>query len=243
MGRGMGEPRHLVRWPVHRAMTSVHGHSETAEAGSSKPLDYYAHARTEIIALLPPSLHRVADVGGSSGATLSAIRAARPDVETVCIDTHLPSLQLARQRGHATVVCDLDAGTPHVIADCDAVLFLDVLEHLVDPWRVLADAVRKTRAGTTFIVSLPNVRFWEVSAGLFFRGRWELQDAGVMDRTHLRFFTRLGGAQLVHGAGLTLQRTIGKLPGARRYGLLDRVTIGTLHDFLSAQYLYVATKA
>ena len=158
------------------------------------------------------------------------------------MDLHLPSLEVARERGHIAIACNLESEVPKIVADCDVVMFLDVLEHLTDPSKLLREVVEQLRCDATIIVSLPNVRYWEVSFNLVLFGRWQLQDSGVLDRTHLRFFTRKSGADLMQQAGLNLQAIKGKLPGARRYALLNTVTMGLLRDFLCSQYLFVGTK-
>ncbi|MCU0606286.1 MAG: class I SAM-dependent methyltransferase [Candidatus Edwardsbacteria bacterium] len=86
----------------------------------------------------------------------------------------------------------------------DAVIAADVLEHLRRP-EVALDRIRRalTDAGT-LIVSLPNVAYWEVRRDLFFRGRWEYADWGILDRNHLRFFTRDSGRSLLERAGFTV---------------------------------------
>ncbi len=215
---------------------------QTGQIEKAEMDGYYGHARVEVLPFLPADIRRIADIGGSSGATLTAIKARWPDATTICIDSHEPSLEQSRRRGHIAVACDLDNNIPDVVKDCDVVMLLDVLEHLVDPWSVLRKVVQLVPRGATVIVSVPNVRYWEVSFGLLFRGRWELRDAGVLDRTHLRFFTHDSGADLIRGAGLTLRATTANLAGGRRYALLDRVTLGIMSDFLRSQYLYVCTK-
>jgi 2-polyprenyl-3-methyl-5-hydroxy-6-metoxy-1,4-benzoquinol methylase len=210
---------------------------------ATKDADYFAHARTEIIPLLPPNVMRIADIGGASGATLSAVKAQHPAATTILLDLHAQSVETARSRGHLAYQCDLEKAVPDILGTCDTVLFLDVLEHLVDPWSVLRRAVESLPAGATVIVSVPNIRYWQVSFGLFFLGRWRLQDAGVLDRTHLRFFTRETGAVLVTGAGLSLGAVTGRLAGGRRNRLINRITLGLFADFLRSQYIYVGRKA
>jgi 2-polyprenyl-3-methyl-5-hydroxy-6-metoxy-1,4-benzoquinol methylase len=204
--------------------------------------DYYGHARLEILDLLPAHFGSVVDVGGSSGATLSAIKARWPAVRTICIDAHEESVILARRNGHDAFVCDLDKSTPDVFRTVDVVMFLDVLEHLTDPWSRLAHIVDQLPSGAYIIVSLPNVRFWEASCRLFFLGEWQLQQAGVLDRTHLRFFTRRTGEDLLRGAGLRIRDIRARLPGGRRYVLANALSLGFVKDFLTEQYLFVAEK-
>lgn len=82
----------------------------------------------------------------------------------------------------------------------DAILFLDVLEHLRDPESVLQAARGWLRHGGTVLCSLPNVAHWRVRLALA-RGRFDYADNGLMDRTHLRWFTRASARDLVAGAG------------------------------------------
>jgi 2-polyprenyl-3-methyl-5-hydroxy-6-metoxy-1,4-benzoquinol methylase len=82
----------------------------------------------------------------------------------------------------------------------DAVLFLDVLEHLVDPAAVLAAALEWLRPGGVVLCSIPNVAHWRVRLALL-GGRWDYQDSGLLDRTHLRWFTRATARALVADCG------------------------------------------
>ena len=82
----------------------------------------------------------------------------------------------------------------------DTILFLDVLEHLRDPAAVLRAAREWLSPGGTVLCSLPNVAHSRVRLALA-RGRFDYADNGLMDRTHLRWFTRDSARELVAGAG------------------------------------------
>jgi len=204
--------------------------------------DYHGHARHEVLQYLPEQFAKVVDVGGSAGGTLSAIRQMAPLARTVCLDADERSVSIALAQGHEAIRCNLDQEIPNVFADADVVLLLDILEHLVDPWSVISTIVAKLRSGTCVIVSLPNVRYWNVSLNLVLRGQWTLQDAGVLDRTHLRFFTRSTGASLVQGGGLALEKIVSKVAAGRRFKLMNVLTLGVFEDFLSPQNIYIAIK-
>src|SRR5690348_8038866 len=105
--------------------------------------NYHGHARREILPYLPEKFSKVVDVGGSAGGTLSAIRLMAPHATTICLDADQPSLEIARAQGHEAIRCDLDREIPAVFDDSDVVLFLDILEHLVDPWAVLSRIVAR----------------------------------------------------------------------------------------------------
>lgn len=83
----------------------------------------------------------------------------------------------------------------------DTIVFADVLEHLAWPAGVLKRYLGFLAPGGSVIVSLPNVGLWSVRFA-HLAGRWEYQETGVLDRTHLRFFTRTTARRLLDQAGL-----------------------------------------
>jgi hypothetical protein len=90
-------------------------------------------------------------------------------------------------------------------APAQALVCADVLEHVPDPASLLPRLLRTyLPAGGTVIVSLPNVAHLTVRFSLLF-GRWQYQDKGILDRTHLRFFTAKSAAELLHGAGVRIR--------------------------------------
>jgi 2-polyprenyl-3-methyl-5-hydroxy-6-metoxy-1,4-benzoquinol methylase len=87
----------------------------------------------------------------------------------------------------------------------DVVMFADVLEHLDWPGPILKSYLPYVKPGGSVIISLPNVGNWSSRFGLL-GGRFEYTDTGVLDRTHLRFFTRNSARRLIEDAGLTIAR-------------------------------------
>ncbi|MFH1041002.1 MAG: glycosyltransferase [bacterium] len=82
----------------------------------------------------------------------------------------------------------------------DTIIFADVLEHLVNPEFVLEQIKSKLKDDGELIISIPNVLHWSVLLGLF-NGKWEYQDAGILDKTHLRFFTKSSMIQMLNKIG------------------------------------------
>jgi len=85
----------------------------------------------------------------------------------------------------------------------DAIVFADVLEHLEDPGSMLRAARRWLRPEGTLLVSLPNVANLAVRLSLL-AGRFEYADRGILDRTHLRFFTRRSARRTIEAAGFRI---------------------------------------
>jgi 2-polyprenyl-3-methyl-5-hydroxy-6-metoxy-1,4-benzoquinol methylase len=97
---------------------------------------------------------------------------------------------------NVTALADLFPGR-----EFDAIVFGDVLEHLLDPDAVLRSAVELLAAGGAVVISIPNVAHGSLRLALL-QGRWDYLETGLLDRTHLRFFTRESVLLMVAGAGL-----------------------------------------
>lgn len=113
---------------------------------------------------------------------------------------------LAAQVGRSAervVVADLDAGAPEVGGPFEAIVYGDVLEHLTDPLAALVGLNRALAHDATVVVSVPNVAHLWVRLNLL-AGRWNYEDRGILDRTHLRFFTRRTLEDLLTRAGLVV---------------------------------------
>jgi 2-polyprenyl-3-methyl-5-hydroxy-6-metoxy-1,4-benzoquinol methylase len=128
----------------------------------------------------------------------------------------------------------------------DCLIMADILEHLVDPWRALAQYKRKLREGGHLIVSLPNVRFAGTTLPLIFGGRWQYTDEGVLDRTHLRFFTRKTAIALVQSAGFSVTEVQPRVRQSLRFntivGAVQRTyyVIPIFQGFLAKQFIISA---
>src|SRR5262249_38135876 len=82
----------------------------------------------------------------------------------------------------------------------DCLVYGDVLEHLIDPWALLRRHAAWLRPGGTVLACVPNVQHWTLLVHLL-QGKWEYQDQGLLDSTHLRFFTLDSLSPLCAGAG------------------------------------------
>ena len=89
----------------------------------------------------------------------------------------------------------------------DILMFSDVLEHTVDPESVVRRFLPYLRAEGRLVISVPNVANWVTRIALL-AGRFNYRDTGVLDKTHLRFFTRRSLVQLVEKCGLKVETMI-----------------------------------
>lgn len=189
---------------------------------------YYGKPRPEVAALVPESARDVLDVGCAGGGLGRTVKALRPDARVRGVEPVADAAAIAR-----TVLDDVAVGTaesplPAAWPRPDCVIFSDVLEHTTDPWAVLRRWRADLAPGGTLVISLPNVAHESVLRQLR-RGRFDYDDEGVLDRTHLRFFTRATAIELVESCGFEVQsfarvqtEARGGLVGAWRRALARR---------------------
>ena len=156
--------------------------------------------------------------GGRSGASILDVgcgyattseRLRRLGNHVTGIESSAQAVTVATKRLDEVVSADLQdfegvaAALGARLFDC--IVFADVLEHLAWPEEVLKTYVRHMAPGGFVLVSLPNVGLWSVRLSLL-AGRFEYADTGILDRTHLRFFTRRSARRLIERAGLRVAR-------------------------------------
>jgi 2-polyprenyl-3-methyl-5-hydroxy-6-metoxy-1,4-benzoquinol methylase len=132
----------------------------------------------------------VLDVGCWSGFAGRFLREVRR-VEVDGVEPHVAMAQRAERDYRAVYCMPIEQAADELLAaqrEYDVVLFLDVLEHLTAPDDILRRARSLVKPDGRALVSLPNVAHWSVRKELLL-GRWRYTDSGLLDRTHLRFFT------------------------------------------------------
>ena len=103
------------------------------------------------------------------------------------------------------ITADLNRELPEVGGPFDAIVYGDILEHLVNPLRVLVELDRALAPGGFLVISVPNIAHLYIRLLLLF-GRFDYIDRGILDSTHLRFFTARSLKTLLDDAGLTVER-------------------------------------
>lgn len=208
------------------------------ESGLSKPDGYYSGQRKDLIDLVPPGYRSVLDVGCGQGNNAKYLR-QKGATYVAGIEITPENAAIARTQMDELWCCSVEDELPFRVGQFDLIICADVLEHLVDPWA----ALRKLRSLLSprgyILASIPNIRYLSVLYGLLIKGRFQYVPAGVLDRTHLRFFTRLEIANLFEATGFEIVRWSRNKKG-RKLGPLNKVTLGLFNDFLTVQYFVLA---
>ena len=190
---------------------------------------YPFSGREEMLPFVPAGARTVLDVGCGPGGFGAALRRADPTRTLWAVEAAPAAAAEARPHYDRVI-----AGTyPDALAATgqrfDCVVFNDVLEHLVDPWATLRATLPHLAPGGTVVASIPNVRNIRVVVDLVLRGRWTYTELGVLDRTHLRFFTARTIRELFADSGFAVERLEGinvTGSGRFRFGRALRFALG-----------------
>lgn len=200
---------------------------------------------------------RVLDLGCSDGSVAERIRASGHHVTGVDLVAH----DGVKERVDTFVEADLEEGVPpEVGGPFDVIVATDVLEHVRRPEQVLDGARSLLAPGGSLIVSVPNFGHWypRLRVGV---GRFDYDRRGILDRDHVRFFTKRSVERLIDDGGFTVRRHVGTgLPlevtdrGGQGQGpgsgsladvvsKVDRVAVAARPQLFAYQLLYELTPA
>jgi 2-polyprenyl-3-methyl-5-hydroxy-6-metoxy-1,4-benzoquinol methylase len=167
------------------------------------PSTYYEQARPEVAARVPRECRIIVDVGCGAGALGAMLKRERPGVEVRGVEPVESKAMDARGVLDDVLCGQADDPLPENWPRPDCVIFSDVLEHMIDPWKTLRLWHDRLAPGGYLVISIPNVGHKSVIGGLL-RGAWNYSHEGILDRTHLRFFTRKTAMDLVRQAGFRI---------------------------------------
>lgn len=155
----------------------------------NKPVGYYDNVRHEMLKYLPQNVKTVVEVGCGDGAFAKVVK-ENTGAEVWGVE------YMKEEAAKAGKVIDKAFAGPiednlHKLPEhyFEVAFFNDVLEHLTDPYKVLAEFRKKMSPGGIVISSIPNIRYHNALIPILVKKDFKYRDYGVMDRTHLRFFT------------------------------------------------------
>lgn len=204
---------------------------------------YYHELRTPLLALARGNPKRVLEVGCAAGRTLAYFKEQGAEfVAGIEIASEVAEIARARPGVDEILVGSIEQITlPYNEHTFDLVIAGHVLEHLVDPWSVLKKLHGLLKPGGQLIGALPNIRYHSVVLPLLFKGRWQYQQTGIMDWTHLRFFSYSTIQDLLTSTGFQVDAIVPEAGGPRA-NLANLLTLGFFRHFLSYAYNFSATK-
>ena len=211
---------------------------------SAKPEEYYAQARPEMFPFIPKDARRILDVGCSQGRFASQLKSMLA-AEVWGIEFAPAAAEEARQKLDRVLVGDVLEKLnelPDEFFDC--IIFNDVLEHLVDPYRVLRSIKQKLSTRGVVVTSIPNIRYFRNLFDLVVRGKWQYVEYGILDNTHLRFFTKKSIKETFESLGYRVLRLQGiNATPSWKVSVFNILTLGFFNDTRYLQFCCIAKPA
>jgi 2-polyprenyl-3-methyl-5-hydroxy-6-metoxy-1,4-benzoquinol methylase len=149
---------------------------------------------------------RILDVGCGFGALGEELK--KRGNYAVGLDVSQYAINIAKKRideAYLTDVTQVETVPLSQEEQFDLIIFADILEHVYNPLQLLKDYRPYLKSTGHIIVSVPNIASWPVRLGLLF-GRFEYKESGILDKTHIRFFTKKSAKKLIDDAGYDIRK-------------------------------------
>jgi SAM-dependent methyltransferase len=168
---------------------------------------YYSRVNRDLLDAIPLASAFVLEIGCGTGSLARAYRTRNPAADYIGVEIIEEVAREAAPYLTHTLVGDIgNAETLSAIDKVrgnrlfDVLILGDVIEHLHDPWQVLSELRKWMADGGIGVACIPNVSHWSVLLQQL-HGRWDYTDEGLLDKTHLRFFTLETAIELFRQSG------------------------------------------
>jgi 2-polyprenyl-3-methyl-5-hydroxy-6-metoxy-1,4-benzoquinol methylase len=183
--------------------------THSASLGYDTPSsEYYRCLHPEMLPFVPSRCRRVLDVGCAEGVFGESLKKTR-EIEVWGVESVEFAVAIALTKLDYVVegVFGPEINLPLGVFDC--IVFNDVLERMAAPDMALCHARALLAPGGVIVASIPHIRNFRVGWQLLFYARWDYGDCGVLDRTHLRFFTKSSIVSMFEREGLEIESICG----------------------------------
>lgn len=207
---------------------------------------YFQAERHEMLQYVPQESHTILDVGCGCGDFSQLLKKTRP-VEVWGVELDKQAAAVAASKLDRVICAAFDSCLNLPIQSFDCIIFNDVLEHLVDPFTALVYAKEILRDNGVIVASMPNVRYFVTIWDLLIHKNWQYADWGILDKTHLRFFTCRSIISTFSDLGYKVECIEGINPlekfhpnSVRKFRWLNRLFFNQIEDMRYLQFAVVA---
>jgi len=205
--------------------------------------NYYSQSRQDIAVLVPKNIRTILDIGCGQGGFLKLIK-EQTGAETWGIEVVIEIAEIAKHHIDKTLIGKVEDSLysiPDAYFDC--ITFNDILEHLLEPTEVLKSIRSKLSEDGIIIASIPNVRFFHNLYELLIKKDWKYKDSGILDSTHIRFFTQKSMKRMFENTGYMLIKQEGNNKiNTWEFWLFNFLTLGIFNDARYMQFICIAKK-
>lgn len=207
-----------------------------------KPVEYYSINRDDILKFIPENVKYVLDVGCGEGRLGEKLKKAGVK-EVIGIELNIKAGKKAKKVLNHVYIGDVEkVSFPFKKKHFDCMICGDILEHLIDPCSVLIKLQRYLKNDGILIASIPNVGHYTIIYRLIL-GRWDYQSSGILDKTHLRFFTLKTIKALFNEAGYDIIKIKRNYLYSKLIKIITLNLIKLFKRYSTYQYIVIARKS
>lgn len=202
--------------------------------------NYYSQSRPEIADLVPKNIRTILDIGCGECAFLKLIKELT-GAETWGVEMIQKVAEKAKNQADNVFIGKIEDALntlPWNYFDC--ITLNDVLEHLYDPYNVLKNLKKLLSNKGIIIASIPNVLHFSLLKRLILNQDWNYTDEGILDFTHIRFFTKKSIMRMFHEAGFELIKIKGIKANNSIKEIFNILTFGFFSDCRYTQFVCIA---
>lgn len=157
---------------------------------------------------IPLNIKKIIEIGTGSGALAKAYKNINPSVNYVGVEIDQDYADLSKRYCTEVFLENFEDPSEALIKEIkntDLIIFSDVLEHMYNPWKVIKTLSNNLPRNSSIIASIPNTQHWSFQRNLL-SGDLIYSDSGLLDRTHIRFFTRKTMVSLFEKNGFSISK-------------------------------------
>jgi len=167
----------------------------------------------DLLTLIPVESKKIIEIGSSSGALAREFKHISPNSDWVGVEVDASYSELSKRYCDKSLALDIESASENFwkeFSDRDCWIFGDVLEHLKDPWVILKNVRKIIPKNGVIVACIPNMQHWSMIARLGI-GDLRYEDFGLLDKTHLRWFTRQTIIEMFDQSGFKIDAHIPRI--------------------------------
>jgi len=211
---------------------------------NEKSTAYFSNTRKDLLSFIDKNYLglTILEIGAGSGETLLELK--KTGIANKIYGYDLVDICLNKSEFESFIVGNIEKDPIPFNEKFDIIILADVLEHLVEPEKVLEKLISFLKKNGKIYISLPNIRNYKAMYNIFFKGDFKYEEEGVLDQTHLRFFCKKNMKALITKIdGLQLVETVSNLKHTKsKISTINNLTFGLFEGFFSLQYFLKVAK-
>jgi 2-polyprenyl-3-methyl-5-hydroxy-6-metoxy-1,4-benzoquinol methylase len=203
---------------------------------------YYNQEKPFLFHLIPDGPNVIMDCGCAAGRLGRKLLELKKASEVIGLEIFEPAAREAMKVYKRVHVGDIETMDLDYKEYFDIVICGDILEHLKEPRNLVQQIHRMLKKGGILICCVPNIRYWRIWRDVIFKGDFRYTAEGILDQTHLRFFTSRSLRRMLTEASFSVDYTGMKMAVGPKQQAFNFLTFGGFSEFFGFQIIMLARK-